>query len=143
MAKFTRTLAASNDDITRIARFNPVGKIYRWIRISGVTSTLQQLDDRTLEDIGINRGDIQSFAEELISKNRIQLPRACCLRPAAWACRSRRKRSDLRGISFPARPEMGVRPPMSSSNRRFRPLRLSSPPNKMIALCRDCLRSTP
>ena len=68
MAKFTRTLAASNDDITRIARFNPVGKIYRWIRISGVTSTLQQLDDRTLEDIGISRGDIRSFAEDLIAK---------------------------------------------------------------------------
>ena len=68
MATFTRTLAASNDDTTRTARFNPVGKIYRWIRISGVTSTLQQLDDRTLEDIGINRGDIQSFAEDLISK---------------------------------------------------------------------------
>ena len=68
MAKFTRTLAASNDDITRIARFNPVGKIYRWIRISGVTSTLQQLDDRTLEDIGSSRGDIQSFAEDLIAK---------------------------------------------------------------------------
>ena len=68
MAKFTRVIAASNDDTTRIARFNPVGKIYRWIRISGVTSTLQQLDDRTLDDIGINRGDIRAFAEDLISR---------------------------------------------------------------------------
>ena len=68
MAKFTRVIAASNDDTTRIARFNPVGKIYRWIRISGVASTLQQLDDRTLDDIGINRGDIRAFAEDLISR---------------------------------------------------------------------------
>ena len=68
MAKFIRTIAASNDDTTRTARFNPVGQIYRWIRISGVTSTLQQLDDRTLEDIGINRGDIRSYAENLIAK---------------------------------------------------------------------------
>ena len=68
MAKITRVIAASNDDTTRIARFNPVGKIYRWIRISGVTSTLQQLDDRTLDDIGINRGDIRAFAEDLISR---------------------------------------------------------------------------
>ena len=137
MAKFTRTLAASNDDITRIARFNPVGKIYRWIRISGVTSTLQQLDDRTLEDIGISRGDIQSFAEDLIAKG----TDTCCLR----ACHREAHciSTCLKGISFPARPQMGVRPPRSSSNRRFRPLRLFSPPNKMITPCHGCLRSTP
>lgn len=68
MAKNTRIISASNDNTVRKVTFNPVTQIYRWIKISGVTSTLQQLDDRTLEDIGIARGDIQTFAEKMIAK---------------------------------------------------------------------------
>lgn len=68
MANLSRIMFASNDDTIRAARFNPVSQLYRWIRISGVTSTLQQLDDRTLDDIGINRGDIRAYAEKMVKK---------------------------------------------------------------------------
>ena len=67
MSKVDKIVTASNDDTIRTARFNPVSKIYRWIKVSGLTSTLQQLDDRTLNDIGIARGDIHSFAKKLIA----------------------------------------------------------------------------
>ena len=47
MANLSRVIHAANDETIRSARFTPVTQLYRWIRISGVTSTLQQLDDRT------------------------------------------------------------------------------------------------
>lgn len=68
MANLSRVIHAANDEIISSTRFNPVTQLYRWIRISGVTSTLQQLDDRTLEDIGIARGEIRAYAEKLITK---------------------------------------------------------------------------
>lgn len=68
MANLSRVIHAANDETIRSARFNPVTQLYRWIRISGVTSTLQQLDDRTLDDIGIARGEIRAYAEKLITK---------------------------------------------------------------------------
>ena len=62
----TKLVVASNDNPVNRAKFNVISNVYRWIRISGITSTLEALDDRTLSDIGIHRNDIRSIAKNLV-----------------------------------------------------------------------------
>jgi uncharacterized protein YjiS (DUF1127 family) len=68
MKKLNKIIRASNDDTIVTARFNPVRQLYRWIIINRVTSKLERLDDRILDDIGIVRGDIRAHAERVILK---------------------------------------------------------------------------
>ena len=62
----TISVVALNDNPFNRAKFNVLSIFYRWIRISGITSTLEALDDRTLSDIGIHRNDIRSIAKNLV-----------------------------------------------------------------------------
>ena len=66
MKKQTTTpVAASNDNTSARISFNPIRSVYRWVRINGISSTLHKLDDRTLEDIGVNRADIGAIAKRI------------------------------------------------------------------------------
>ena len=58
-------VAASNDNTSARTPFNPIRSVYRWARINGISSTLNKLDDRTLEDIGVARGDIRDIAKRI------------------------------------------------------------------------------
>jgi len=68
MAKniLTRSLVASNDNANKVKPLSFAVNIYHWIKVSGIVSSLEQLDDRTLEDIGINRVDIRRFARDFV-----------------------------------------------------------------------------
>ena len=58
-------VAASNDNTSARTSFNPIRSVYRWARINGISNTLANLDDRTLEDIGVARGDIRNIATRI------------------------------------------------------------------------------
>ena len=38
----------------------------RWIKVNGITHSLHQLDDRTLNDIGLSRVEIRAYAKQLV-----------------------------------------------------------------------------
>lgn len=62
----TNPVEASNDNISTRSRFNPIHSVQRWFKINGVVKTLQELDDRTLEDIGVNRHQIIEVARRTV-----------------------------------------------------------------------------
>ncbi|NDA07987.1 MAG: DUF1127 domain-containing protein [Alphaproteobacteria bacterium] len=68
MAKniLNRSVVASNDNVGKVKPMSFAVNIYHWIKISGIVSSLEQLDDRTLEDIGINRVNIRRFARDFV-----------------------------------------------------------------------------
>ncbi|MCE2516639.1 MAG: DUF1127 domain-containing protein [Alphaproteobacteria bacterium] len=60
---------AANDDVKATSTAGFVNGITRWIQISGISRSLHQLDDRTLEDIGISRYEIREYAEKLVDND--------------------------------------------------------------------------
>lgn len=69
MTSTLKALSASNDNLTQKTSKSFFKNIDRWIKISGITRSLHQLDDRTLDDIGITRGDIRAYAERLVDND--------------------------------------------------------------------------
>lgn len=65
----TAPVKASNDEIKATSTAGFVNGLTRWIQISGITRSLHQLDDRTLEDIGISRYEIRQYAERLVNND--------------------------------------------------------------------------
>jgi uncharacterized protein YjiS (DUF1127 family) len=55
-----RPVGAKADDVN-----DPLAGLRRWIRSRAVAKDLNKLDRRTLDDIGMVRGDIDWVAEEL------------------------------------------------------------------------------
>ena len=45
------------------------GRFRKWIEISGGVSALNRLDDRTLADIGLTRGEIADYVRGWSNKN--------------------------------------------------------------------------
>ena len=43
--------------------------INNWIKVSGITRSLYQLDDRTLSDLGLSRVEIPSYARKLVQQD--------------------------------------------------------------------------
>ena len=54
-----KTKKAINDNIPTI-----FGRFLKWVEISGGVSALNRLDDRTLADIGLTRGEIADYVRE-------------------------------------------------------------------------------
>ena len=69
MNKTFKTLKASNDENLGASGVSFLNRIDRWIKVSGISRSLNQLDDRTLDDIGICRGDIRDYAEHLVDND--------------------------------------------------------------------------
>lgn len=66
MKKHSSTVpAASNDNARGRIRFSLINSVSRWIRINRTARTLQSLDDRILDDIGVSRGDIRDIAARM------------------------------------------------------------------------------
>ena len=69
MSTLAKTLRASNDGANAT---QPVGfftSINNWIKVSGITRSLYQLDDRTLDDLGISRMEIPTYARKLVQQD--------------------------------------------------------------------------
>ncbi len=68
MSTLTKNLRASNDGAStkKISFFTSVNN---WIKVSGITRSLYQLDDRTLNDLGISRVEIQNYAKKLVQQD--------------------------------------------------------------------------
>ena len=69
MASTMKALSASNDNLTVKSSKSFFKKLDRWIKVGGISRSLHQLDDRTLDDIGVNRGDIRAFAEKIVDND--------------------------------------------------------------------------
>ena len=69
MTSTTKALSASNDNLTKKTSTSIFKSLNRWIKINGITRSLHQLDDRTLDDIGVNRGDIHAYATRLVDND--------------------------------------------------------------------------
>ncbi len=54
-----KTKKAINDNTQTI-----FGRFRKWIEISGGVSALNRLDDRTLADIGLTRGEIADYVRD-------------------------------------------------------------------------------
>ncbi len=54
-----KTKKAINDNTPTI-----FGRFCKWIEISGGVSALNRLDDRTLADIGLTRGEIADYVRD-------------------------------------------------------------------------------
>ena len=50
-------------------RFSGLRAINRRMRIRRIASTLERLDNRTLEDIGLSRWQIQDRAQQIVDRN--------------------------------------------------------------------------
>lgn len=69
MNTLIKALSASNDNPNKKASTTVLQSLNRWIKVSGISRSLHQLDDRTLNDIGIIRGDIRAYAEKLVDND--------------------------------------------------------------------------
>ena len=69
MTSTIKALSASNDNLTQKSNKSFLKTLDRWIKVGGITRSLQQLDDRTLDDIGVTRGDIRAFAERIVDND--------------------------------------------------------------------------
>ena len=69
MTSTIKALSASNDNLTKKSNKSFLKTLDRWIKIGGITRSLHQLDDRTLDDIGVTRGDIRAFAERIVDND--------------------------------------------------------------------------
>ena len=69
MASTMKALSASNDNLTVKSSKSFFKKLDRWIKVGGIARSLHQLDDRTLDDIGVTRGDIRAFAEKIVDND--------------------------------------------------------------------------
>jgi len=69
MASTMKALSASNDNLTVKSSKSFFKKLDRWIKVGGISRSLHQLDDRTLDDIGVTRGDILAFAEKIVDND--------------------------------------------------------------------------
>ncbi len=69
MASTMKALSASNDNLTVKSSKSFFKKLDRWIKVGGISRSLHQLDDRTLDDIGVTRGDIRAFAEKIVDND--------------------------------------------------------------------------
>jgi uncharacterized protein YjiS (DUF1127 family) len=65
----TAPTQAANDDSKTVSKFGFVDSLSHWVKVNSITRSLNQLDDRTLHDIGISRIEIREHAERLM-KNR-------------------------------------------------------------------------
>jgi uncharacterized protein YjiS (DUF1127 family) len=69
MSKLTKILNASNDDTNTKKRVTFFRSVNNWIKVGDITRTLYQLDDRTLEDMGIPRGEIPAYARKAVEQD--------------------------------------------------------------------------
>ena len=69
MASTMKALSASNDNLSVKSSKSFFKKLDRWIKVGGISRSLHQLDDRTLDDIGVTRGDIRAFAEKIVDND--------------------------------------------------------------------------
>jgi uncharacterized protein YjiS (DUF1127 family) len=69
MSKLTKIFNASNDDINTEKRVTFFSSINNWIKVRGIARTLYQLDDRTLEDMGIPRNEIPAYAIKAVKQD--------------------------------------------------------------------------
>ena len=69
MTSTIKALSASNDNLTKKSNKSFLKTLDRWIKVGGITRSLHQLDDRTLDDIGVTRGDIRAFAERIVDND--------------------------------------------------------------------------
>jgi len=69
MASTMKALSASNDNLTVKSSKSFFKKLDRWIKVGGIARSLHQLDDRTLDDIGVTRDDIRTFAEKIVDND--------------------------------------------------------------------------
>lgn len=69
MSKVAKTLRASNDDVKKTKKISVFTSLNNWIKVSGITRSLYQLDDRTLDDLGLSRGEIPSYAKKLVQQD--------------------------------------------------------------------------
>ncbi len=61
----------ANDDTRPVSRPNRskpnlMTNLNRWIKVNGIIHSLHQLDDRTLNDIGLSRVEIRAYAKQLV-----------------------------------------------------------------------------
>ena len=61
--------SVANDDVKTSSKPSLLANLNRWIKISGITRSLYQLDDRTLNDIGVSRAEIRNYAEKLVNQD--------------------------------------------------------------------------
>jgi len=64
-----KALSASNDNLNKTYGKSLLKSFSRWMKISGISRSLYQLDDRTLNDIGICRGDIHAYAIRVVDND--------------------------------------------------------------------------
>jgi uncharacterized protein YjiS (DUF1127 family) len=69
MTTTIKALSASNDNLNKSSSKNLFKSLSRWMKISGISRSLYQLDDRTLNDIGICRGDIRAYAIRIVDND--------------------------------------------------------------------------
>lgn len=69
MTSTIKALSASNDNLTQKSNKSFLKTLDRWIKVGGIARSLHQLDDRTLDDIGVTRGDIRAFAERIVDND--------------------------------------------------------------------------
>jgi len=58
-----------NDNLNKTTGKSLLKSFSRWMKISGISRSLYQLDDRTLNDIGICRGDIRAYAIRVVDND--------------------------------------------------------------------------
>lgn len=69
MSTLAKTLRASNDETKTFKKVGFFTSINNWIKVSGISRSLYQLDDRTLEDLGLTRSEIQNYAKKLVQQD--------------------------------------------------------------------------
>ncbi len=69
MSTLTKTLRASNDGEKITKKISFFSSINNWIKVSGISRSLYQLDDRTLNDLGISRVEIPTYAKKLVHQD--------------------------------------------------------------------------
>lgn len=69
MSTLAKNLRASNDDANNTKSVGLFTSINNWIKVSGISRSLYQLDDRTLNDLGISRVEIPSYARKLVQQD--------------------------------------------------------------------------
>jgi len=69
MSTLAKTLRASNDNANATKKIGLITTIGNWIKVSGISRSLYQLDDRTLQDLGLSRMEIPSYARKLVQQD--------------------------------------------------------------------------
>ncbi len=62
----TRPVSKPNRSKPKSSKPNLMTSLNRWIKVNGITHSLHQLDDRTLNDIGLSRVEIRAYAKQLV-----------------------------------------------------------------------------